>query len=94
MLLQPWVLRSAVNYKIGDKGYIAIPDFWRAKECFLYELDTQVDSFKDGRVSDGFDYQINSICDDLLNDRKQSSIVPLSSSLKFQELIAKVRANF
>jgi hypothetical protein len=30
----------------------------------------------------------------LLNDRKQSSIVPLSSSLKFQKLIAKVRASF
>jgi predicted dehydrogenase len=86
--LQNWA------YIIGEKGYIAIPDFWRAKECFLYELDTQVESFSDERKSDGFDYQINSVCDDVLNNKKQSSIVPLASSLQFQELIARVRANF
>ena len=46
--LQNWA------YIIGEKGYIAIPNFWRASECQLYELDTLIDRFEDGRSSLGF----------------------------------------
>ncbi len=41
--LQNWA------YVIGEDGYIAIPDFWRARECMLYRLDERIDHFDDGR---------------------------------------------
>jgi predicted dehydrogenase len=36
-------------YVIGEEGYIAIPDFWRANECQLWVLDDMIDRFEDGR---------------------------------------------
>jgi predicted dehydrogenase len=84
--LQNWA------YIIGERGYIAIPDFWRASECQLFELDTKIDHFQDGRTSLGFNYEISSASGDIQLGRTQSAIIPLSSSLRFQLLMARVRA--
>lgn len=79
-------------YIIGDQGYIAIPDFWRASKCFLYELDTLVDQFDDGRQGEGFEFEIEAAANDILAGKKQSSIIPLRDSLKFQQHMDKVRS--
>ncbi|WP_394494794.1 Gfo/Idh/MocA family protein [Shewanella sp. ENK2] len=84
--LQNWA------YIIGDKGYIAIPDFWRASQCYLYELDTQVASFNDQRTTIGFDYEINAVSDDILSGRLTSDIVTPNSSNTFQQLINQVKS--
>lgn len=86
--LQNW------TYVIGDDGYIAIPDFWRASECHLYQLDTRVDSFIDGRRTLGFNYEATAFADDFLNQRRDSGVVPLSASLKFQEHMAWIKSKF
>lgn len=84
--LQNWA------YIIGDEGYVAIPDFWRARECRLFRLDECIDHFDDGRVSLGFDYEATAVGNDLLQGRTESPIVPWSASLKFQEHIDRVRS--
>jgi len=86
--LQNWA------YIIGEEGYIAIPDFWRASECRLFELDTLADQFNDGRKSLGFNYEATAVGEDLANGRLQSEIMPLSHSLRFQQHMERVREGF
>ena len=81
-------------YVIGEEGYIAIPDFWRANECQLWVLDEMVDRFDDGRSTNGFDYQIRAVNDDLIKGRVQSGTVPLSASLQFQHHMDLIRSKF
>lgn len=83
--LQNWA------YIIGEEGYIAIPDFWRASACYLYELDTKIDVFEDQRSSLGFNFETAAMNADLLAGRQESEIVPLSDSLKFQEHMEWIR---
>lgn len=83
--LQNWA------YIIGDKGYVAIPDFWRASECFLYKLDTVVDHFKDDRLHQGFAYEAAAVGDDLRAGRTQSKIMPHEASQALQDTMALIR---
>jgi predicted dehydrogenase len=86
--LQNWA------YIIGEDAYIAIPNFWRATKCQLWVLDELVDSFDDGRTTNGFDFQIEAVNSDLLSGRRQSEIMPLSASLRFQRHMDQIRALF
>ena len=79
-------------YVVGEEGYIAIPDFWRASEALHYQLDECVEHFKDGRVSLGFDYEIRAVTADLQAGRRESAVMPLHTSLKFQEHMDRVLA--
>jgi predicted dehydrogenase len=81
-------------YVIGEEGYIAIPDFWRANECQLWVLDDMVDRFDDGRSTNGFDYQIRAVNDDLIEGRVQSGTIPLAASLQFQHHMDLIRSKF
>lgn len=81
-------------YIIGEEGYIAIPNFWRANECQLWVLDDMVDRFDDGRSTNGFDYQIRAVNDDLIAGRVQSGTIPLSASLQFQHHMDLIRSKF
>ncbi len=86
--LQNWA------YLIGEDGYIAIPDFWRAPECRLYELDTLKDKFEDGRESIGLNFETQAVVDDLLAGKTESSIVSLNDSIEFQRTMESIRAEF
>ena len=79
-------------YVIGDEGYVAIPDFWRAKEAMHFRLDDCVEHFRDGRESFGFDYEARAVGEDLLAGRKQSDLMPHVVSLKFQEQMDRIRS--
>ncbi len=81
-------------YIIGDNGYIAIPDFWRAKECFLYEGDQLKDHFKDSSTAIGYHYEVISMNEDLFMGRKASHVVPHAMSMKLQKLMALVATKF
>jgi predicted dehydrogenase len=81
-------------YIIGDQGYVAIPDFWRATECQLWVLDDMVDRFDDGRSTNGFDYQVKAVNDDLLSGRKHSETMPLAASLQVQQHMDLIRSKF
>ncbi len=86
--LQNWA------YIIGEEGYIAIPDFWRANECSLYHLDTRIDHFNDGRKSLGLNYETIAAIEDILGSRQQSSIMSWSNTIRFQEHMNRIRQLF
>jgi predicted dehydrogenase len=77
---------------IGDKGCIEIPDFFRASTCRLYEVDSLIEEFTDNRIGSGFEYQIQSISEDILGNKRDSLIVPMQSSLTVQNFIDHVAA--
>lgn len=78
---------------IGEDAYIDIPNFWRADECRLWVIDDIVDHFDDGRLTQGFNYQMDSVNDDLLAGRTESSIVTLADSLRFQRHMDQMRSS-
>lgn len=78
---------------IGEDAYISIPNFWRANDCQLWVLDEIVDRFDDGRTTHGFDFQIDAVNEDLLAGRRESQIVTLADSLRFQRHMDRVRSS-
>lgn len=83
--LQNWA------YLIGTEGYIAIPDFWRASEAMLFELDTCVEHFKDDRPHQGFAFEAIAAQQDIAAGKLQSDVVSLADSVAIQELMDAVR---
>lgn len=79
---------------IGDKGYIEIPDFWRANECGLFELDTQIDHFKDSRQSLGYNFEAEAVGQKILNGELQHETMPHSQSMLLQKQIELIRSKF
>lgn len=94
-------LSASILYKlpnealiIGDEGYIRIPDFFMAKECFLYKEDEIKDRFSDQSKCVGYNYEIDAVNMDLIEGKKESAVVPLEMSLKIQELMSMVKKKF
>jgi len=81
-------------YVIGTRGYIEIPQCWRATDCRLFELDECVDVFNDGRLGSGFEFQIAAVSEDILAGRSESRIVSHTDSLAFQRDMDQVRDCF
>ncbi len=79
-------------YVVGEDAWIAIPDFFRARECQLWVVDDQVEHFDDGRTTHGFNYQVDAMDEDLIAGRSESRIVTLADSLRFQEHMDRVRS--
>ena len=79
-------------YLIGESGIIEIPNFWSATQCKLYHGTEVVEEFDDGRLGSGFEFQIESFGDNILNKQQESSIMPLDTSLRLQTLMFFVRA--
>lgn len=95
------VLASAFRCKlynhtfiIGEKGYIMIPDFWKASKILLYQGDECIDTYSDGREGLGFNFEIDAVNQDLLAGKKESEVMPLSYSEAFQETMANVIKKF
>ncbi len=86
--LQNWA------YIIGEEGYIAIPDFWRADRCSLFQLDEQIDQFIDYRKGLGFEFEIAAASADIQSGRLQSEQMPHEMSIAFQQVMARVRSQF
>jgi predicted dehydrogenase len=86
--LQNWA------YLIGEEGYIAIPDFFRAGECYLYHLDQCIEHFQDGRKSLGFNYETTAVNEDILAGRQQNTTMPWSATIHFQETMERVKGFF
>ena len=81
-----------IAYLVGTQGYIAIPDFWRARECSLHVLDECVDRFVDARLGNGFEHEIRAVSAEFRSGSRESSEVPLAHSLRTQELMDRIRA--
>ncbi|NNL57695.1 MAG: Gfo/Idh/MocA family oxidoreductase [Pseudomonadales bacterium] len=79
------------TYLAGSAGYIAIPDSFRASECYLFQGDREVDCFKDARRGSGFEYQIRAVSDSILTGERESATIPLAHSLELQQQMERVR---
>ena len=64
------------------------------KEAFLYKDDQLQSHFIDRRASVGYNFEVEAIQLDLLQGKRESEIVPLSTSLKLQEILEMVKCNF
>ncbi len=81
-------------YVVGEEGYIAIPDFWRAGQALHFRLDECVEHFRDGRTTLGFNYEAQAVGEDLTENRRESRVVTHADSLKFQQHMAQVRTSW
>lgn len=83
-----------LTYVIGEKGYIAIPNGWQARECSLFVESERIDHFNDGRTGFGFNYEIEAFNSDLIDGRLESETVPHRVSEQLQRLMEKVATFF
>jgi predicted dehydrogenase len=81
-------------YIVGSEGFIVIPHCWSARECQLFVMHDQVDEFVHERRGSGFEFQIESVSNDILQGYKQSKVVTHATSLAFQQDMDRVRAKF
>ncbi|NMP32845.1 Gfo/Idh/MocA family oxidoreductase [Thalassotalea sp. M1531] len=81
-------------YIIGDKGYIAIHDFWRAKDCSLYILEEEVEHFEDSRDSIGLNYEAQAVAEDIFAGKLESDVVTHGKSLWLQTQMENVKSLF
>lgn len=81
-------------YIIGDKGYILIPDAFRASECFLYEGDELIEHFCDERESLGYNYEADEVAKAIKAGRIESQVMCHEKSLKLQIQMEEIKARF
>ncbi|NJN26854.1 MAG: Gfo/Idh/MocA family oxidoreductase [Cyclobacteriaceae bacterium] len=81
-------------YFIGTKGYISIPEFFMAKECFLYKNKQIAGHFVDDKPTVGYSYELEAVNNDLLAGKKQSEIMPWSVSIMLQKIMDIVKQKF
>jgi len=76
---------------VGTEGTVVVPDHWRAPSCARFELDALVESMTDPRQSIGLCFEAEAFGEDLMAGRRESRVVPWSTSLAFQRLLQRVR---
>ncbi|NKF51404.1 Gfo/Idh/MocA family oxidoreductase [Shewanella sp. WXL01] len=79
-------------YLIGEQGYIVIPDFFRASECALYQIDECLEEFSAPHQGHGFEYEIAAVTDEILQGKLTCAVVTPEDTLAFQQRIAEMRA--
>jgi predicted dehydrogenase len=76
----------------GEKGYIEIPDFFKASSAILYDdHHNLLKKFEDDRTTKGYNYEIQHATDAILDGKTQSDIVPHTRSNEVQEIMTEVR---
>ena len=86
--LQNWA------YIIGEDGYIAIPNFWRADQCTLFKLDEQEDHYSDGRNTLGFNYEAQAVGDAIISNQLEHPTMPHSVSYLLQQQMEEIKKHF
>lgn len=76
----------------GEKGYIEIPEFFKAAAVSLYDdHHNLLEKFEDGRTTKGYNYEIQHANDAILLGKTESEIMPHSKSDEIQEIMTEVR---
>jgi len=76
----------------GSDGFIEIPLFWKMSEVKLYNKEKElIDTYTDGRSSNGFCYQIQHVTDHLLNGFLESDIATHDSTSIVMRIMDEVR---
>lgn len=76
----------------GEKGYIEIPDFYKATTALLYDdFHHLLEKFEDDRTTKGYNYEIQHATDAILQGKTESEIMPHFRSYEIQEIMTEVR---
>ena len=76
----------------GEKGYIEIPDFFKASVALLYDdHHSLIDKFEDARTTKGYNYEIQHATDAILQNKIESDVMTHSKSNEIQEIMTEVR---
>lgn len=81
-------------YIIGDKGYIVIPDAFKAVECSLYQVDELIEHFKDERECLGYQFEAEHVGNMLQAGHKESNIVDHQRSWLLQTQMERIKQLF
>jgi predicted dehydrogenase len=81
-------------YLVCDEGYIAISDYWAAREAKLYKVDDCIDTFIEERTCAGFNHQIECVSRDILAGKIQPEQVSWDDSRALQRQMAKIKHAF
>lgn len=86
------VKTTSTLYLFGEKGYLKLPLFWRANQLELFSKEHELlDSFKDGRTTNGFNYEIQDATNCVREGKKESAVVTLQKSMDIQKIMTTVR---
>ena len=83
--------KPADGYIYGTKGYIKLPDFYGAKELFVYSNGQEKHISKPG-IGDGFEEEIIESCKCICAGKLQSDIMPADVTLKIMEQMDYIRS--
>ncbi|MFK8051363.1 MAG: Gfo/Idh/MocA family protein [Woeseiaceae bacterium] len=79
---------------IGDRGWIEMPQFWKASECQLHRSDQLIDVFAAPRETIGLDFETRAFVADYSAGRRESTVMSLDRSLGLMKSMEMVRASF
>ena len=76
----------------GEKGYIEIPEFFKASSAILYDDHHNVlEKFDDDRTTKGYNFEIQHATDSMLQHKIESEIMSHERSNEVQEVMTEVR---
>ncbi len=76
----------------GEKGYIEIPDFFKATTAALYDDNHNlIEEFEDDRTTKGYNYETQHATDFILQGKTQSDVMTHWRSNQVQEIMTEVR---
>ncbi len=76
----------------GSKGYIEIPDFFKASTARLYDdHHNLLETFTDNRTTKGYNFEIQHATDFILQGKTESDVVTHELSNIVQEVMTEVR---
>ncbi len=80
---------------IGEKGRIVVPNFWTAESAEVYdETGKLIDSFFHPFTSNGYVYEAEEVNRCILEDKKQSDVIPHHDTLDIMRLLDDLRADW
>jgi predicted dehydrogenase len=80
------------GYIFGDKGFIELPDFYKASHALLYSNEKHLlHSYSDNRTTLGYNFEIQDATDAILSGKKQSDVATHQVSNDLQEIMSEIR---
>jgi len=92
------VMNAAVNVETlhnawiyGSEGFIHIPEFFHAKTLHVQRIDGYKETFSVPFESTGYSYEALEVMNCIANNRVESTIMPLSETLRIMQLMDRIR---
>lgn len=80
---------------VGDKGKIAVPDFWKAEKAELYNNNGElIHTFEMPFVANGYEYEAEEVNACLREGKKESELLPLVDTLEIMKLMDHLRKDW